>query len=389
MQHERRPAVQYSSRIVAPTGVPRAPRLVGRAAEQRAIARRLRAGGRVALVAPDGLGKTALAAELFTRHGAEPAAFPGGALWVSCAAMRGEDGPAELWAQIARSLLLEGAAVELRPERARDGVAATLRQRPPMLFVLDDAVTPLVADLLDNTPPGTTLLVTAARPLADDRLFPFPLRPLAPESAGALLKELRGLGDYDTLPADGVARLAGVPLAIRLAAARLARPGVDAAAFLAGYPLPPTLDGLVRRGVQAARDDLAPAAWRCFIGLALAEGASVPRGAALALGSPDDVAALEQAALLAPIPGEARVALHPLLRVLAAEALRALPADEQGALGDALLAFWVHFIGQRRVYATAEAMETDAPGLLGILDWALDHGRDAAAQPLAQAIFPS
>src|SRR5581483_12103736 len=82
-------------RQAAPAGLPLTSPLIGREAPLADLLAHLRAGASCGICGPEGVGKTALAAEAVARLAAEREAFPGGMAWISCEDLEGEAGLAE------------------------------------------------------------------------------------------------------------------------------------------------------------------------------------------------------------------------------------------------------------------------------------------------------
>ncbi len=226
---------------------------VGRDAELDAVDRLFRAGERlVTLVGPAGIGKSRLAVE-YALHRA-PQWTDGGARLVDLSAIDADDVcRAVAWA-------LDVALVRCEsPDEAASLVASALDERGAPLVVLDD-FPPLAAAWLTRWLAGTTVrfLVTARAPLKLDGEICFEVPPLSlpreGEPAGAseavrLLLARTRPASPDPRAAAGLAlRLAGVPLALELAARHL----VDAASA------PPPDLAVVRAVVAWAFESLRP-----------------------------------------------------------------------------------------------------------------------------------
>jgi len=226
-----------------------------------------------------------------------------------------------------------------------------------MLLLLEDAATATQVRPLVPGGAGGTLLVTGRRPLATlDGAARLEIAPLAPDAATELLAEYVGearLAEDPASAAQLVRLCAGLPLALRIVAARLAsRPSWPLnllAAQLADHPL----DGLqfedlsvrdrfaVDYLAMAAEDELAARSFR-LLGTQ-AGGSATPQAAAAQLHEPAGLVfhALEQLvdARLADSPRPGHYRVPDLLRLYAAELAadddpRAVPVSAAVRSGD-------------------------------------------------------
>jgi len=249
---------------------------VGRDEELALLAAVLEPGSPQARVAvlsgPPGVGKTALAVHAGHRQASW---FPDGQLYASLRRTTGEPAdPADVLAQLLRALGVDGpglpAGVEARAGLFRDRVA-TRR----MLLVLDDAAGyHQVESLLPAQ--DVAVLVTSKLPLTGlPGATSIDLRPLPGPAAIALLCRVAGEDRIHAQPAAAtelVAACGGLPLAVRIAAARLAaRPHWTVATLNARLADERRrLDELrhgdltVRPGLHLAYQGLTPAAARAF-----------------------------------------------------------------------------------------------------------------------------
>lgn len=220
-------------------------RFVGRGVELARLDQVLpaaRDGRPILVTGPAGVGKTSLVREWTARCG--DAHFPDGILH---AELRGFDPdgprePAEVLAEFLTALGVDPDALPAEPEdRARRYRELIGGRR--MLVVLDDAASyeqlaPLLPDppATDSEPAPVTVVTSRSRLrhlLVRTGGIPLPLGPLGPEEAAALLARILG-ADRTAGEPQAVAELAErcdhLPLALRLAAARLAaRPDWSAA----------------------------------------------------------------------------------------------------------------------------------------------------------------
>ncbi len=305
------------TRVVSPQGLPRAAHLVGRTGELATLMDALRGNagpvGVFALEGLGGVGKTALAAEAVARLSEDRVAFPGGAAWIACEGLTGEEGLADLWSRVARAMGAEQVAALPDAERRRTALRAALADpaRPRLLLALDNLEPDLDADAVLDTLGGgqATLLLTARQAVSPARLTALTLDPLPdPDAVTLFTQRLRQVdparprpeeqGDLEAL----VRLVGGLPLAVELAAAyagvqrrplseivaEVRQDGLEAGALNETDPL-----RVARRGVRPRFDRswrvLSEAQRRLFAGLSLLEGATFPRAAALALTAPSRV----------------------------------------------------------------------------------------------------
>ncbi len=339
----------------------------------------------VLLTGPAGIGKSALGAEIVARLGPR---FAGGAYWIACDHLAGADALPDLWTAIALALFLEGVAAETDPARALSGLMNLLRQRPPMLLALDNLAPHLDVSAIVETLAAsghTLLLTTPSHTAQDDQMQTIELEPLRAVSARSLFTrcllrfdDVTTVGDHDAIITD----CGGSPLALRLTAAAIGHGGLARPQSVVQHPE----GGAVERAFDAVWATLSnPERILSSAVATLLGGASFPRTGAIALGDEMTTAALERAALLAPIAPE-RLLMHPAVRRLAASHWDRIASPRQETLTDAALDFWLAFAAQHPGYTATEAIETDMAGLLTALDWALEHDRDAQAVALAQTI---
>lgn len=282
-----------------------------------------------------GVGKTALAVHVAHRIRNR---FPDGQFYVSLRGPAGPRKPTDVLARLLRDLGIDAARVPA-DEQERSSLLRTLLAGQQVLLVLDDAtdigqVRPLL--------PGSArcaVLVTGRNHLSGLPGRHVNLGALATDAALALFTSIAGENRIAAEP-DAVASVlrltAGLPLAIRIAAARLAaRPLWPIAAMAHRLGDQHRLDELriddlaVRSSFQLSYADLraddagiGPARVFRLFGLAEATDLSLP-GAAALLGTDQHLAAehlgvLLDANMLQTAPA-GRYQLHDLLRIFAAE----------------------------------------------------------------------
>jgi tetratricopeptide (TPR) repeat protein len=412
--------------VIVPSGLPRPFPLIGRQDELTRLMVSLRAGtstGVFAIEGMGGVGKSALAAEAVGQLAEDRAAFPGGAAWISCEGLEGAAGLAEVWSRVARALLLERVAAQVDPDARRAGLAVALHDRPLTVLAFDNVEPGLDADaLLDTLAVGghTALLLTARGAVAPDRLQALTLAPLPDPDAAALFAqrlrqtdETRPTREDEENVASLVGAVGGLPLALELTAAyagvqhlpltavtaELEADGLNAAAY---HMSPKQVNKAPVARFDRSWRALTASQQRLFAGLALLAGASFPRAGALALAgvagedgatghgadAQHHLAALVAYALVEPLAG-GRLRLHPLLREYAALRLVQYPAEVEERLGDAAASYWLSYakLHDGQGDDGLEALEAEAPGLHGALEWAHDHGRAATTVALAHALW--
>jgi DNA-binding SARP family transcriptional activator/tetratricopeptide (TPR) repeat protein len=284
-----------------------------------------------------GLGKTALAVRV-ARHIAPR--FPDGQLFLR---MRHPDGtpvaPAVALARALQALGFRGSAIPVEPDE-RAALFRSATQEQQLLMVLDDLVDDGQARwLLPGTSTSAVILTSRSNLAGIEGLVRFELAPLTPTESQAMLLDLVGQARVraEAEAASELARhCAGLPLALRIVAARLStRPGyrlVRLAEQLADEQR--RLDWLsvgdleVRASLGVSYTGLRPEHRRVFRMLGLLAAPSFSAwvagalindtlgGAELALEALVDGHLVETSA---DAPSEPRYRLHPLVRLFAAE----------------------------------------------------------------------
>ncbi|RPK94063.1 BTAD domain-containing putative transcriptional regulator [Streptomyces sp. ADI98-10] len=371
--------------------LPRAPRgFHGRAAELAALSRSAAGEAPVCLVTgPAGVGKTALALQWAHRN---PALFPDGRLFADLRGFSAAGEPALI--DVLREFLL---ALGVSPRRVPESVPAaaalfrSLTARRRLLVVLDNARdSATVRTLLPGGADCVTLVTSRHRLeglIASDAARPVPLDTLETDDGTALLAGV--LGEERVLAEPVAARrlselCGGLPLALRVTAARLAgRPGWTLAA-LAGeladergrLAYLDVDDTGVAAALRLTVQHLPPGTVHQFARLGHHPGGHYDPYAAAALAGTDPVtarAALEQlaAAHLVTETAPGRWVLHDLVRLYA----RSLdPASAR----EALVGVLDHCI------ATAlAAADTAEPGGEPCFVLPADYRRPSAVQDFA------
>ncbi|WP_169734312.1 AfsR/SARP family transcriptional regulator [Hamadaea tsunoensis] len=357
----------------------------GRDGELDRLDRWAAAGGtdqRVVIICgPPGIGKTALAAQ-WTRRVA--AGFPDGQIFLD---LRGEDPDASLTPGDALAAVLRvlGVPADRMPVTHGEqlGLYRTLLADRRTLLLLDDAGT---ADhVLPLVPPGpaSLLVVTTRRRLtalgAHHEVHQVELDALPADASAALLRRVLGEQRVAQEP-DAARRLAelcaGMPLALRLAAARLAaRPRrliVDLVADLSGDDRLDLLaaDGdsrSVRKVLTTVYDSLSEPAARLFRLAGLHPGRTVGAGLTAALAGRGagharrDLDELASAHLLTEV-SSGRYAMHDLIRVYATELSTQDAEADREATGRRLLDWYRHLVYAANAVLDPARDRVPAPG---------------------------
>lgn len=411
--------------VVAPEGLPRVGRLMGRDVALDEALTSLTSGSSLTVSALNGLpgvGKTVFAAEVVARAG-ERGLFPGGAVWLSCEGQSGDSGLEAMLTRVARAMGDERATAEPDPERRRQAVYASLHTEGAsrLLLALDNIEPTLNAvALLDILAGGrATLLLTARQAIQDARVSEFPLGPLEAAPAETLFRQRLHQGDPTRPTADDeplipnmITTVGGLPLAIDLgaASAALTRQPLDEAARDAHEDSSRGPLASLRARIGRSWIALGDQQRRLLAGLSLVEGATFPRGVALALAGAVLSANMDEPATIDGGGGEAwreraaealdaliglrlvealaaaRLRLHPLVRQYAAGKLREYPEQERDALGAACAAWWLDYARAHPGYDGMGALEAEAAGLMGAITWAHARARHHTLLDLARAL---
>lgn len=309
------------------------PDFTGRMLAIEALARRMPASSMTVtvLTGPPGAGKTALA--LRAAHLAADA-FPDGQLFVSLGGRRASPEPLELLGELLRSLGVPAGSVPSGLAECAALYRSMLAGRRVLVVADDASAAAQLRPLLPGTC-GAAVLVTATGRLADlEGARHLYVGKLSQAEALAMLARIAG---QDRLTADPAAAdaivcaCAGLPLALRIAGARLAAApalrAAELAAELASEPAatPQTVSGLraalaigdlsVARRLDEAWYSLRPDARLALWLLAHARQDSCPEWLvdAVAEGSPATVGELADSCLIRQDPATGRYSLAPLL----------------------------------------------------------------------------
>lgn len=400
--------------VVAPEGLPRSAKLVGREGplEQTLASLTDKASPAVITISgPSGVGKTAFAAEVVAQASAR-GIFPGGALWLPCEGLSGDVGLEAALSRIARALgaELEG-ETDLEQHKAALHSALHAGNAPHLLLALDSVEPALDATALMDTLAGEriSLLLTARQPIQDERARVKPLAPLDSGSATDLFRlrlqqsdPARPTPEDEPLIADAAAAVGALPLMIGLTAslAALSRQPLEQLAPHAHEDGPRSASASMRMRLDRSWAALPDMLRRLLAGLALVDGATFPRGVALALAGAEIVGADESwreeaAAALDALIGlrlvdalaAGRLRLHPMIRRYAATRLHELPEDLRETLGAAMAAWWLDYA--RAHQGQIAALATEATGIMGAITWAHARERHHTLLDLTRAVISS
>jgi DNA-binding SARP family transcriptional activator/tetratricopeptide (TPR) repeat protein len=301
----------------------------------------------VALISgPPGVGKTALAtavAQLVRER------YPDGQWYVRLGGVAAPRDPAQVAAELLEASGVDGSAIPSGLERRAAALRARLADRRVLLLLDDAADVAQVRPLLPGTP-GAAVVVTSRRLLGGlGASSSVRLGPLTDAAAVDLLGRLAGTERIAREPdaaAEVSASCGGLPLALRIAAARLAsHPEWTVERFATRLGDRRTLldelavdDLAVRPSLELSFHALAPELQRAFRCLGLLGPHDVAPWTVGTLADDDGekvVEALFSASLLdnvgADATGEPRYRLHELVAAYAAELAEQLPADDRQA----------------------------------------------------------
>ncbi|WP_198153660.1 AfsR/SARP family transcriptional regulator [Catenuloplanes japonicus] len=334
-----------------PSELPAAPvAFVGRETELSALDKV--AAGVATITGPPGVGKTALA--LHWAYGLRDR-FPGGRLYVDLGGFGFGDplAPAHVLERLLRSLGVEPAAIPATEEER----AALYRSRlsaVPTLVLLDNAASSRQARPLLPGAGQSVALVTSRRRLDGLQVTHAPvavdLGPLSATEAADLIDRLHPAGEARDALDRLVALCDRLPLALRIAAARLGR-GIGVARFARELEDEEqrlgrlSLEGgdvSVRAAVAVTLGALDPGVRRVFRLMALHPGPRPSLGAVSALAGADAaeaVAELIEVHLAYPL-GSEHCGQHDLVRLLGRAEAAALAPDERDAAVVRLLTWY-------------------------------------------------
>ncbi len=405
--------------VVAPEGAPRVAPVIGRDAQLAEALAILERGASLCIhsAGAPGAGKSIFAAEVIA-HVAERKRFPGGVVWISCEALGGDTGLAEVVSRVAHGLRIERALAALDPEERRVALADALgvSNRLPTLLALATVEPTLDISALLDTLAGASisLMLTSLHPVEDQRVESFMLPPLAPDDAARLFSmrlrlrdARRPVADEEPLIAQVSQALGGLPLALGLVAATVGVYGLSLESALEEAQA----DGArgpaaaLRARIDRLWQSLAPDQQRTLAGLTLIAGATFPRAAALAVAraaladgeqtpEADDTLRWRAAQTLDALIGlgaveamaAGRLRLHPQVRKQLASRLGALPEETRQALGEAMADWWLDYARSHHGYEGMAGLEVEAAGLMGALTWAHAHGSWRRTLDLAEAL---
>lgn len=301
----------------------------------------------VALISgPPGVGKTALATAVAQRVRDQ---YPDGQWYVRLGGVAAPRDPAQVAAELLEASGVDSSAIPSGLERRAAALRARLADRQVLLLLDDAADAAQVRPLLPGTP-GAAVIVTSRRLLGGlGASSSVRLGPLAESAALDLLGRLVGadrIAAERDAAAEVTASCGGLPLALRIAAARLAsHPEWTVERFAARLRDRRTLldelavdDLAVRPSLELSYHALAPDLQRAFRSLGLLGPHDVASWTVGALADDDGekvVEALFSASLLDNVgtdsTGEPRYRLHELVAAYATELVEQQPVTDRRA----------------------------------------------------------
>jgi Tfp pilus assembly protein PilF len=318
------------------------------------------------------------------------------------------------------ALRLEQVKAQPDPKVRRAALNGMLRQGQRVLLALDNLEPGLDAEAVLNTlaiREHTVVMLTARQTLAPHLLEAYTVALLDEAPAMQLFLERLRQADPERPAPDAdeqqmltkmVAQLGGLPLAIQLTAAYVGKQKPMLKQLLEELEAAP-LNAAALRDPQLGLVQCFDRSWKVlaspqkhlFAGLSLLAGASFPRNVAVVLSqvagagtldkprskqkAEDDLNALISYALVEPLEG-GRLRLHPLLREYAGEKLTKLSQERCEQLGEVMIAYWLAYAEAHPGYDGMDALEAEAPGLLGALAWAHEYAHHQEVLALTHAI---
>ncbi|WP_245665079.1 ATP-binding protein [Actinoplanes subtropicus] len=316
----------------------------GREDECARVEELLRTAGAATVDGMAGVGKTSLALHVAHRLAS---AYPDGGRYLDLQGFTPGQEPLDPSAALAR--LLAGLEVNHPPADAGERAALWRSElsRRRVLVVLDNAAdAEQVRPLLPGAGKSAVLVTSRNRLVSLEAAPPVSLAPLADADAATLFGRAAGLSRTDDAVGDVLRECGGLPLALRMAGARLRhRPGWTVAVLAerlrdnAGR-----FDAVFGMSLQ----QLDPARRRLFRLLGLLPGADFDTGPATALAGQPAGEMLEELvdAHLVQETSPGRYRMHDLIRRYAAD----LAAEEETRPGDALRRALDHYLAQAIAY---------------------------------------
>jgi hypothetical protein len=325
-----------------PTAVPD---FTGRVAVIEALARRMSAESMsvTVLTGPPGIGTTALAIQAAHLAAAE---FPDGQLFIDLGSRLRRKDPAEVLSELLGALGVSAGSLPGAPSERAALYRSILANRRVLVLADDAAAAAEVRPLLPGTR-GSAVLVTSHSRLADlEGAHSLDVGPMTRAEAIAMLAKVvgrEGSNADDAMFADIAVACAGLPLALRVAGARLAADSsLSPADLAAALTTPGNLlselvigDLSVASRLAAAWRVLDPDAQHALWLLAHARRASSPPWLVRAItGAPGALRALSDSSLIRQDPVNGQYSLAPLVGSFAlSQATPWLDADWPDSFG--------------------------------------------------------